>query len=401
MSRIPTLHQCAFLLLFCCTIVFPVGSSGAYQLTFSVPDTTVSRGCADGWLTVSGSNPLDSIAGLNLMLMLERPDLIRFDSVLDLNGTALADFDLVRSQMHSAGGGLIEIVAIAWTKLGPPPRTRGYAPSTVERPLFRIHFHALSVPDTMQNRTTGVWFSTFPDMTNFSTPQGATLGFSYQVYTDTAFFFCNQWQNGTCVDWRRVSFPPYDSTAIQLDSFIYVDTSKVRLTSGSVTVAPCTKRTTDDLDINNDGVSLAVSDYVALLRYIVGDTNGIGNPYAADFNGDCIINYADARKLDSLFKYGLWVFCGDFGPCYFPCACATVPVRNCCYGFRGNVNSDINNAVDLADLSALVLYLNGGPISFRCPEAANIDGSGIVNLGDLSRLVTYLTGTGSPLPGCP
>ncbi len=169
--------------------------------------------------------------------------------------------------------------------------------------------------------------------------------------------------------------------------------------NNSVSTLDC-RRTTQDFDINLDGTSLTVSDLVALRRYIVlGDSAGPIDPYAADFNGDCFIDYGDAFALDSLFKFGLPIC--DPGPGCFSCRCDHVPVFRCCYGMRGNLNMDPNNAVDLADLSALVSYLLGNKAAVRCLDAANVNGVGPIDLADLSALVNYLTGGGFALAKCP
>ncbi|MFZ1683261.1 MAG: hypothetical protein WAU88_03930 [Candidatus Zixiibacteriota bacterium] len=78
----------------------------------------------------------------------------------------------------------------------------------------------------------------------------------------------------------------------------------------------------------------------------------------------------------------------------------TLPLENllCCHGTTGNVN--LTGGVDLADLSALVLYLTGGDYVLPCASAANVNGQGSVDLSDLSAMVAFLTGAGFDLPSC-
>ncbi|HWR83202.1 MAG TPA: hypothetical protein VN285_07860 [Candidatus Deferrimicrobium sp.] len=63
-----------------------------------------------------------------------------------------------------------------------------------------------------------------------------------------------------------------------------------------------------------------------------------------------------------------------------------------CLGTRGNVDSDINDRVNLADLTYMVayLFLNGQPP--LCPLEANVDGDSKekLNIADLQYLVCYL-----------
>jgi hypothetical protein len=338
--------------------------------------------------------------GFSLWLQLNRPDLVRFDSIVDTAGTAISGFELVEVRSPSTQWADIKLTALADNVPVTPPVVGGIGPSAIERPLFRVRFHLLSIPDTMQSRTATVMINSIVPWIDFARPNGTTIGIAYQYQPDTSFFRCVQPQGPDCLLWQRVSGPPYDSIFVQTDTIPFIDTSLVHTVIGSVTVAPhCFGRLGAEFDMNNDGVPLSIGDYVALLRYIIGDSITIANPSAADMNGDCIINMGDALKLDSLFRFGMPPC--DPGPCYFPCACDHIPVRVCCWLSRGNFNGDINDQVDLADLSALVTYLTGGQISIRCPEEANVDGASIINLADLSRLVGYLTGAGTLPAACP
>jgi uncharacterized protein (TIGR02145 family) len=77
----------------------------------------------------------------------------------------------------------------------------------------------------------------------------------------------------------------------------------------------------------------------------------------------------------------------------------TAQAEGCCQGRRGNV--DGIGIIDLADLSSLANYLQGGGFFPSCLDAANVNGIGIVNLSDLSSLINYLT-TGAYIPpDCP
>jgi uncharacterized protein (TIGR02145 family) len=73
--------------------------------------------------------------------------------------------------------------------------------------------------------------------------------------------------------------------------------------------------------------------------------------------------------------------------------------EGCCQGRRGNV--DGIGVIDLADLSSLVNYLQGGAFIPPCPEAANVNGIGIIDLSDLSSLINYLTTGFYTPPNCP
>ncbi len=62
----------------------------------------------------------------------------------------------------------------------------------------------------------------------------------------------------------------------------------------------------------------------------------------------------------------------------------------CCIGTTGNVDCDLANGIDIADLSALIdyLYITFSPLC--CPSSANVDGQPGVDIADLSALIDYL-----------
>ena len=79
----------------------------------------------------------------------------------------------------------------------------------------------------------------------------------------------------------------------------------------------------------------------------------------------------------------------------------------CCLGSRGNANGDIDEKVNVSDVSYLVAYLFGIPTGPApdCPQEGNANGDidDKVNVSDVSYLVAYLFGipTGPEPPVCP
>jgi hypothetical protein len=279
-----------------------------------------------------------------------------------------------------------------------PGKGQPILPSAAEQLLVRIPFKVLTVPDTMTERTALVRFATQPSYLGFSRPNGTLIGLSMVEIADTACWHCLQWMQTTCLQWQHTVAPPCDSISVTLDTIPVLDSLKLAAIPGSIAIATC-ERFINEIDINGDGMPMTISDLVALLRYIVGDTADIGNPSAADINGDCLINWADAYLLDSLYSLPynpppeIWP--------RVPCPCEH-PVRVCCWQMRGNLNGDSQQLVDLSDLSTMVGYLTGGgPVTLKCFDEANVDGKGIVDLADLSRLVAYLVGAGVSPAQCP
>jgi hypothetical protein len=74
--------------------------------------------------------------------------------------------------------------------------------------------------------------------------------------------------------------------------------------------------------------------------------------------------------------------------------------RECCFGYRGNVNCDADGLCDISDLSLLIghLFINRDPLC--CSAAANVDRDGSVDISDLTELIDHLYLSQSPLKPC-
>ena len=86
-----------------------------------------------------------------------------------------------------------------------------------------------------------------------------------------------------------------------------------------------------------------------------------------------------------------------------PTISGQIGFSSCCIGKRGNVNNDINDAVNVVDLTFLVDYLFGSGDEPSCFPEANVDGDpeNAVNVVDLTILVGYLFGGSAEPPDCP
>ncbi len=73
----------------------------------------------------------------------------------------------------------------------------------------------------------------------------------------------------------------------------------------------------------------------------------------------------------------------------------------CCWGQRGNIDSDPQEKINLVDLTALINYVTGGGWVPSCKEEADINGDTKINLVDLSSLINHLTGGPFVPAACP
>lgn len=378
-------------------LLFAASTASAYDLTVRVTDTTTARDATSGWLTVYVTNPIDSVAGFQIWVKLDRPDIITLSTVFGGAGTVAEQFRYY--DVRSVIGSGVDVLITALAEYPPKPTlVRGFGPSSVEQVLARIPFTVQSLPPgSTNNLVRAVIETSFLDKFSFARVTGSSIGIAFRYQPDSICYHCTQWSGTTCLAWTHNFIPPCDSVVPIIDTIPYLDTTLVKATSGSVRIGACT-RTGQDFDINLDGVSFAVSDYVALILFVQGNNTDLLSYYAADFNGDCYIDLKDAIDMNYYLTHG--IVC-DPGPCTFSCSCDQLPMRRCCYGKRGNMNLDAANMVDLADLSWLVNYLTGGGVTITCYDATNVNGQGIIDLADLSTLVGYLTGNGLPLPNCP
>ncbi|KAA3633885.1 MAG: M6 family metalloprotease domain-containing protein [Calditrichaeota bacterium] len=73
----------------------------------------------------------------------------------------------------------------------------------------------------------------------------------------------------------------------------------------------------------------------------------------------------------------------------------------CCQNFRGNVDNDAGDTIDIADIVYLVAHMfSGGPAPV-CFEEADIEPDAVLDIGDLVFLVAYSFSGGPPPASCP
>jgi hypothetical protein len=205
--------------------------------------------------------------------------------------------------------GLADEPVIPGTKMGIRPQQGGV--------LFRLRGDILNVPQDQLDRTVKI----DPDahvvqgFFSFSRPNGSAIGIVSVVAPDTNYYRCSTWvppTYTTCLQWVKVSTPPYDSISILLDTTGYLDTNKVKLYAGSLT---------------------------ALGGFVCGNVDG-----------ELPAN-VDISDLSYLISYG---FLG--GPPPVPLA-------------AGNVDCSTDGNIDIADLSALIdhLYVSLLPMCCQTP----------------------------------
>ncbi len=120
------------------------------------------------------------------------------------------------------------------------------------------------------------------------------------------------------------------------------------------------------------------------------DEFNIDHVTANDFNGDNSIDYfvayqakngGEESKYSTIFNL--------FGN------------SSCCVGFRGNIDNDFNDQIDIGDLVYFVAYsFLSGPAP-DCFEEADINGSTSIDISDIVMLVSFMFSGGSAPVACP
>ena len=292
------------------------------ELVLDVGDTSALPG-EQVIIPVYLSNYFDTIAGFNFWVQLDRPDIMRFNTVIidivdttywqctewidelcfdsmmvgagdawdflhidtnevdaggfDTSGTLVSGWEWVDARSLSGNGHDLNVAGIA--NLFPPPMTPGIPPQE-GGVLIKLVADVYDIPDTMTERTVIIHVQTGTlDHFGFSDPWGNSIGLSCGWVPDTSFWLCTQWVGEVCVNWQQVSGPPYDSTSIDSSWVCVLDTNAVQVLDGSVTVLlpPLYG------DVNCNG-SVDIADLVYVVDYMF--LGGLPSPCEENFDCD-------------------------------------------------------------------------------------------------------------------
>ncbi len=292
------------------TIAIPTVSAQLPQIVVEVGDTTGAANEVNTVISVFLTNYTDSVAGFNIWLQLDRPDIMVFQTdsqtvidtaywdclatdstgscldsvetnplgawdfiIIDTNdvsvgswdstGTLISGWESVDARSLSGFGYDLNIAAIANMPDG--GIVPGIPPQQSNTPLIKLLADVLDVPDTAVDRTVNILVQTdFIDHFNFARPDGSTIGLSYNQVIDTNYYVCTLWAGNVCLNWQRVSTPPADSLAFVADSVAYVDPDSVIIIDGSLTVS---QGFCGDIDGNGDPEP-NVSDLTFMVNYL-------------------------------------------------------------------------------------------------------------------------------------
>ncbi len=330
-------------------------------LWVKVFDTTTQAGAVNTVIPIYMNNYQDSVAGFNLWIQLDRPDMMIFqtdsgtvvdttywdcqeyedtvcvESVLtnplgewdfihidtndiligniETSGTLTQGWEWLDARSISGYGFDLNIAGIADMQY-PADTTPSIGPQQGGI-LIKILADVFDIPDTMTERTVNLMIQhDILDHCSFSRPDGTSIGILHKEVPDTNCWHCNVWVGEVCVDWERVPTPPGcdtievccpDSFVIAMDSVPYLDTIHVILEDGSVTVAEFTCG-----DVNADG-AINVGDLTYMVEFLF--FGGPAPQPMASGNIDC--QGGDTPNVGDLTYMVTYLF--DNGPA--PCDC--------------------------------------------------------------------------------
>lgn len=344
-----------------CVFAILTGSSAKAQpvLKVDVSDTTTQSGALNTVIPIYMTNYQDTVAGFNLWIQLDRPDIMEFqtnpaividtiwwqctawdgpvciDSVMvpedstwdfmyidttdvlignfDATGTLLSDWAMV-SARSLTGGFDLNIAGMSFNEedtlnRGIPPQQGGI--------LIKILADVFEIPDTMTERTVKLMIQhDILNHFNFSRPDGTSIGILHREVPDTNCWRCEVWVEEVCMDWERIPTPPDcdslgsdnccpDSFEVVMDSVPYLDPINVTLEDGSVTVAGfmC-----GDVDANG-----AVN--IADLTYIVEFLFFGGPPPQPMASGNIDCQGGETPNIADLVYIVTYLFEGGPAPC--------------------------------------------------------------------------------------
>jgi len=295
-------------------------SNAQYRLILDVGDTLAPIGLQDTKVPIyltSSFTPAnyDTVVGLNIWIMCDRPDILKFegnpgtridttywkcltyqgpnciDSVqtipsaswnfihidtidilignFDTVGTRLSGWELVSSVSLTGSGTDINVVALADnTPVGGPFRPGLVPPFNSAIPLLKLNADVFAIPDTMQDRTVNllVQYQVLNHI-SFSRPNGTSIGIGYTPFLDSNLFVCTSWAGETCLIWDRTSLPPYDSLEVVPDSIPFLDTNKVIIQHGSLTIEEAPPWVCGNVNGSPNG-AVNVVDVTYLVNYL-------------------------------------------------------------------------------------------------------------------------------------
>lgn len=333
------------------------------QLTVEVRDTIAYSGQQKAVISIFMENYVDTVAGFNLWLVLNRPDIMEFildstmvvdttywsclewnesvctDSgdvtesvllygasydwitvdtyyvnraVLDTAGTLVSGWELLEARSIAGTGYDVKISGMANSFL--PPVTPGIGPQNGDFPLIKLYANIYELPEGFPDPSVTIMVPTgLLDNFGFSNELGEAIGIITDTVEQERCFACEDGGDPPCDPMIQVPCGSPDVDSIWCcDSVMssYIDTDYVCVLNGTLTAVTGTCG-----DANVDG-GINILDATFIIGYLY--KSGSAPYYGAlcDVNSDCAINILDVtRIIGYLYKGGEAPNCPPTWPC--------------------------------------------------------------------------------------
>jgi hypothetical protein len=225
---------------------------------------------------------------------------------VDTTGTLISGWEYL--QTRSIGGEGFDLKITAFANTLTPPYTKGIGfPQYGTKPLIKIRADIFTIPDTATERTVKMMIQAKTlDNFAFSNEKGKLIGVLTDTIPDTNFYRCDEWYDGTCMAWSRVTEPPYDSLKIDTVLIGYLDTNKVYTGDGSLIIlgGRCG-------DANRD-TKLNLLDVSKIINYLYRH-GAEPDLFLSNCNGDKKLNLLDVSAIiNYLYRQGAALVCNGY-----------------------------------------------------------------------------------------
>lgn len=316
------------------------------ELSITISDTTAAPGEQNSVIAVYLDNYADSIAGFNIWVRLSNIEIVEFqvdtttvydtlfwrcseysgpdcidssdvtDSVqadpgypydwmdidtntvevgsIDTSGTLISGWEYVTA---APLGNKYDLNIVGFADQAGGDVTPGFAPQsggTLVKLLADVYDYPDSVLDTLGANPVGITIE-YDVLSHFgfSRPDGSSIGLAYEQILDTNMWICEQWLGDECQSWVRTPSPPYDSIEIVPDSVAYLDTTKVLIDEGSLTIESNSFMCGDA----NGDLTVNIADMTYMVNYLFAGGAEPTPIDAGDVNCDGTVNISDMTYM--------------------------------------------------------------------------------------------------------
>ncbi len=265
-------------------LIISLNATQAYDLKVRVDSTVGWPNQQDISIPVYMENYTDSVIAFEMWFVLEQPDILQLDEIIDTTGTLISGWNTIIT--YYLGDNPYNLVVKGLSNSTPPYTRAIEYPQAGDIPLFKLKADIYDIPDTVTDSTVFIYIvDQMLDYFCFTNPQTQCIGINTTEVVDTDYFDCMIWYEDVCLAWEQIPGLPADSTDIDTFLVATLDTTRVNIKDGSLAVLLCG-------DCNADK-AINIIDIVDLINYKFKQNPPPERLESADVNHDGVINILD------------------------------------------------------------------------------------------------------------